>query len=114
RRARASRRVDPAVGDRLQNALLETVAQRRLPDAFHLERLQGQVRRRAQTDDAGGVLRARATPAFVAAAVDDRFDVDPLADVQRADALGAVEFVRAQGEKVDAELVDAGRDLARR
>ena len=61
--------------------------------------------------------RAAAQAALVAAAVEQRFEPDvrlAAADVQGADALGAVHLVGRQAEQVDAHVVHVERDFARR
>ena len=58
--------------------------------------------------------RARAQAALLAAAGEQRLQAHPrpAADIQRADALGAVHLVGAERGEVETECLDVGRDLA--
>ena len=70
----------------------------------------------AEADDARHVERAAAQAALVAAAVEHRLEADRRvapADVQRADALGAVHLVGRQAHQVEAHRLDVERHLAR-
>ena len=53
-----------------------------------------------------------AAVALVAGAVHELFQPDAGPDIQRADALGSVEFVAGHGEQVDAQVVHLDGDLA--
>src|SRR6266511_4932451 len=79
----------------------------------HLELRQP--RRLAEADDLVRRQRARAETALVATAVDLRLDAHArlAADVERADALGAVDLVRRDGEQVSLELLQVDLDPAR-
>ena len=69
----------------------------------------------AEADDAGHVQRAGTHAALVAAAVDDGGKLHArvaAADVQRADTLGAVNLVGADGQQVDIVLLHVHRNLA--
>ena len=78
--------------------------------AAHLGRL-------AEPDDGGHVERARAIAALVAAAVDQRLEVDrriPFRHIERADPFRAVHLVRAQRDEIDAERLTSSGTIARR
>ena len=70
----------------------------------------------AEADDARDVQRARAHAALVAAAVDDAASSRTRGpferDVERADALRAVDLVRGERQQVDVHRVDVDRELA--
>ncbi len=69
----------------------------------------------AEADDAGDVEGAAAHAALVAAAVDLLGDLDArvaAADVERADALGAVDLVAGEREDVDVVRLHVDGDLA--
>ena len=65
-------------------------------------------------DGAGDVLRAAAAVALLGAALLLGEDVRAVPEVERADALRALELVGAQGEQVDAERLDVEVDVRRR
>ena len=72
-----------------------------------------QVVRRGQPDRTGDVLRARPPVALLGAALLLGEDVRPVADVQRADALGPLELVRPERHEVRAERLDVEVDVRR-
>ena len=77
-----------------------------VPDGAHLRGLGGDVRGGqldglAQAHDAGQVLGAGALAALLGAAVHQPLQAHAMAHVQRADALGRVELVARQAQKVD-------------
>ena len=74
----------------------------------------GQLVGRGQPDGAGDVLRAGPAVALLLAAVLLGQDVRAVADVQRADALRALELVGGEREQVDAERLDVEVDVRRR
>src|SRR5450759_4486830 len=96
----------PDIGHALEDAAREMVAERleARPGLGHPR--QGELQGRAEADDARHVLRARAQPALLPAAVDQRREPRTAFHVQRAAALGAVELVRGQAQHVDAERAD--------
>jgi len=55
----------------------------------------------AEADNRRDVLGAGAQAMLVATALDLRAQVEPLANQQRADALGALELVRRQAQRID-------------
>ena len=59
----------------------------------------------------GDIFRGRADATLLAAAVYERFDLFPLADVQRTDALGPVQFVRRKRKKINGESIHIQWDL---
>ena len=61
----------------------------------------GQFQRAGKADDLGDRLGARAQPALLAAAEDQRLQRGRLAGIQKTDALGPAEFVGRSGEVVD-------------
>ncbi len=66
----------------------------------------------AEADNRRDVLGAGAQAMLVATALDLRAQVEPLANQQRADALGAIELVRRQAQRIDVEVVKSQRALA--
>ena len=66
----------------------------------------------AEANDSGNVFGAGAAVAFVMAAVKLRSERRAGADVERADALGAINFVRGDGEQIHAEVIHVERELA--
>ena len=62
--------------------------------------LDEQPRRLAEADAQSRRQRAGADAAFLAAAVEQRIERDPVADPERADALGAVDLVGGDGDQV--------------
>ncbi len=70
----------------------------------------GQVVGRGETDGPGDVLRACPPVALLGPALLLGQDVRPVADVQRADALRALELVRAERDEVGAERLDVEVD----
>ena len=77
--------------------------------------VEAQLERGGEADDAGHVERAAAAAFLLAAAGDLRLEphdrIAP-ADVQRADAFGAVDLVGGETHQVDAERRDVDGDLA--
>ncbi len=71
-------------------------------------------RRGAQPDDPRHVFRARTPVALVMPAVQERPQNRPLADVERAHAFGAVQFVRGKRQQIHAEFFHVHGDLADR
>ena len=71
----------------------------------------------AQADDGRHVQRSRSQPAFLAAAVDERFDrhcARVPAHVQRSDAFGPVDLVGADRQQVDRHCLDVERHAPER
>src|SRR5580704_3685837 len=96
-------------------ALLEAVAKAAQPNGFFLHLLLAKLTSLTEADDAGDVERAGTHAALVAAAIDDGGKLNAriaAANVKRADALGAVNFVAADGQHVDVVLLDVHRNLA--
>ncbi len=95
--------------------VLELVAEEPQPLAFLLHFLQANFTGFAQADDSRNVERAGAHAAFVSSAVNHRreFHARVLSPhVERADAFGAVDFVRRNGEQVDAVFLHVHGDFA--
>ena len=55
----------------------------------------------AHTDNAGNILRTGSMLVFLCAAVHKGLQTDTLADIQRADALRTIEFMRAHRQHID-------------
>jgi len=49
---------------------------------------------------------------FVSRAMDQRFELDATADIERANTLGRIELVAGDRQQVDAERIDFGRNFA--
>ena len=92
----------------LEQVVLEPAPQLAGPQSLIGHLAAGDLCRRAEPHDGGHVQGAAAHAALVAAAVDDRGDAHAglAAHPQRADALGAVELVGADGDQVDLHLLD--------
>ena len=67
--------------------------------------------RRGHAHDAGHVLRAAPAAALLGAALDQDFRPDPLAAIEGAHALGAMELVRRQGEHVHPQRLHVHGDV---
>lgn len=84
--------------------------------SLHARHADPGLRRAARGAERSGqerALRAGAPAALMSGAVDERLDLDPPANVERADALGGIDLVARDGEKIDPELIiDLRRDLA--
>ena len=74
--------------------------------------LPGQRARGAEADAQRRRQRARPQPALLRAAREQRRDAHATAQVQRADALGAVQLVRREAHEVDAKRRDVDRHPA--
>ena len=68
--------------------------------------------RRAEADDARHVERAGPQAALLAAADDQRRELGPLADEERAAALRPVHLVAGERQQIDLHRVDVDRNLA--
>src|SRR5699024_9173339 len=93
------------VGDILQNAVDQPVAQGGEAAGIFGQLRNGQFDGGSQAHDAGQVFRARAQAALLRAAEDQVGDLHALADVERADALGRVELVAGKAEHVHVPVV---------
>ena len=97
--------VEANVGDILQNAVDQPVAQGGEAAGIFRQLRNGQFDGGSQAHDAGQVFRARAQAALLRAAEDQVGDLHALADVERADALGRVELVAGKAEHVHVPVV---------
>src|SRR2546429_1161154 len=100
---------EDAVAELLLQALPEAVAQS--AHATHRRKIPRKLAGRAEGDRQQGTLRARASAAFVAGTMDQRFDRRAAAHKQRADAFWRVNLVAGDRHKIDAEPVDISCDL---
>ena len=93
---------DPAVpiDNNLAERLLKAVAQSSLAGRLLGEARGGQVASGAEADDAWDVFGSGAAGSLVTSAELDAFDFDAFADVEGADAFGAVDLVGGEGEEV--------------
>src|SRR5437870_1831650 len=101
-------------GDAVENALDQAIAER-----GQVRRVRSQIPTRnahglSKPDDARDVFGPGAAVALMTAPVQLRLEPDAGAHDQAADAFRTVELVRLHGQQVDAQLVDAHRDLPRR
>ena len=110
RRALAENHRAELVQSRFELARAARRGARRAP----IRRDRGQLRRRAEADDRRHVLGARAHALLVAAARDDRLQLDALVDDQRAHAFRAVDLVRRDAHRVHVERAEIDFDLAQR
>ena len=107
--------VEPDAGHARRDRRVQAVAQGQQAPGFLLHRGHGQLDGRAHADDQGYGERAAAKSALVTAAVQQRLEPHlrvATADVQCADPLGAVEFVRRDAQEIDGVGPDVDRDLA--
>src|SRR5207237_7390544 len=74
--------------------------------------LRRELRRDAETHDAGHVLRSGADPKLLAAAMNNRLDRFAVAHDQRADAFGSADLVAGDGEERAIDVAERDRDLA--
>ena len=96
----------------LQRSGNQAIAHFRETFAALLHRRAGFLQRGAQADDSGHILRARAAAALLCAAVDEVRQHDSLADIEQPDALGAVEFVRGEGQHINVLILHVDRDVS--
>src|SRR5690242_13719566 len=94
--------VDAGVGDTIEDALFEAIAEGAEAVGFRGEFFGGGGCGLAEGDPAGDVFGARAALAFVASAVLNGLKLGGLADEERADAFRSVELVAAERVKIDA------------
>jgi hypothetical protein len=71
-----------------------------------------QFARRAETHIEQNVLRTCAPARFVFPTMDQRFESNTRAHIQRADAFRAIEFVASHGQEIDTQRSDLRRDLS--
>src|SRR6266540_1493555 len=95
-----------------QNSLLEPVAQARDPDRL-IESLAGQPGRDAESHDPRGVLGAGAKLFLLSSARRASLEWNPLADVKRSSAFGAMKLVRRKAQQIHIPCLDVDRDPAR-
>uniref|UniRef100_E6QM64 Uncharacterized protein n=1 Tax=mine drainage metagenome TaxID=410659 RepID=E6QM64_9ZZZZ len=81
-------------------------------DGAVVERAHGQFGGLAESDDGGDVFCSGAATAFVAATDEEGFKRSSATDVERADALGGVHLVSADGEQVTADPGDIDGQLS--
>ncbi len=100
----------------VRDLLEEAVAQGLDAHVFGGHFLLGNGEGFAHADDLVGWQGARTHAALMATAVDDRFQAHTrlAADVQRADAFGAIDLVRRERHQVDLQLLQVDFDLAGR
>ena len=95
-----------------------SASSRRLRSDSNARAIRGQILARqfrslAQANDARNIFSAGAAIAFVMAAVELRFERRAGANVERANSLGTVNFVRGNGEQIHAEAIYVERQLSR-
>ena len=100
------RAVDARIWDAFEQAAFELIAQRGDAGAVGRERLLREFGGFAEADDAGDVFCTGTEAALMMAAVEKLLDFCAGADVESADAFGAVEFVRGKREQVGVESAD--------
>src|ERR1700730_1202730 len=116
-RAMLERAVDEDFIELGFEALFKAVAKSTQPNRFFFHFLLAKLTSLTEAHDARHVERAGTHAALVAAAIDDSGELNAgiaAANVQRADALGAVNLVAADGQHVDVVLLDIHRNLAYR
>src|SRR5580658_9429707 len=115
RQAMFERAVDEDLVELGFEAFLEAVAKPAQPDRFFLHLLLANLASLAEADDTRHVQRAGTHTALVAAAVDNggklHARIAP-ANIQRADALRAINLVAADGQQVDVVFLHVHRNLA--
>src|SRR4249920_2411118 len=114
RQAMRERAVDEDFIELGFETLFEAVAKAAQPNGFFLHLLMTELAGFAEADDAGHVERSGTHAALVAAAIDDGRKLNARiapANIQRADALGAINLVAADGQHVDVVLLDVHRNL---
>ena len=98
--------------DVVEQAVFQLVAQGAHPGVLLGHFGGGQLAGLAQADDGGDVFRAAAPAMLLVSAVQEGDEGRALADVEDADALGGMELVAGDGEKVDAGVLQVDGDLA--
>ena len=101
-------------GNTRENSRFQPVAQGRHAAALFSQMSAGDFRRGAEADDSRHVFRAGPAIALVMPAVQQRPQNRALAHVERSDTLGAVQFVRGEGQQIDAELLHIDGNFADR
>ncbi len=99
--------------ERGQDAILKTIAKGGKSRHVRERRLR-ELGGLAHADDAGDVFRPTAPPALLRSTDDQRRHAQPAPREERADTLGAVEFMRGEAHGVDADVRDVDRQLADR
>ena len=84
------------------------------PGHILVDMIAGLLQGRGHTADAGQVLRTGTLAPLLSASLNDVHQGEALADVQRANALGAVELVGGQAEHIDILLLDVNVQVSRR
>ena len=67
----------------------------------------------AEADDASNILRAGANSTLVVAAVKQLRQASPAANVERANALGGIQFMAGKRKQIKLELLDVDGDFSR-
>ena len=103
----------PHVGHAVADAVDQAVPQHGQALGLRVHVTAPYLRCLAEADDTRYVLRARPAPPLVLAAVLDRDHASALADPEAGDALGSVDLVTREGQRVDPEGVEVDGDLAK-
>src|SRR5215471_8361937 len=103
---------DHAISELLPQHLPETVAQD--VDPFHRREITRKPAGFAETDCKQRALRTCSPSGLVPGAMDQRFERYAAAYKQGTDAFGRIELVARKRQQIDAEIIDAGRNLADR
>ena len=106
--------VEVRVRDRGQDVANKPVTQRGHVRGVVSEFARHDLGRRGHADDACEVLGARAQTVLLTTAEGDRRDLDALAEVERADALRAVDVVAGERQHPDTDLAHVDGELALR
>src|ERR1700722_9916064 len=109
------RAVDENLVELCFQAFFQTVTQSAQPQTLCLHLLLAELTSFAEADDASDVERARTHAALVPPAIDDGRELHARiapANVERANTLGAIDFVAANGQQVDVVFLHVDRNLA--
>src|SRR5581483_4285611 len=112
RGTRRGNRVDTSVRHSRNEALFELVAKRGDARGVLSERIARELGGFAETDDSGNVFRARTEAALMMTAIEKLLEPRAAANVESADSLRSVEFVRGEGKQIHAEFVNVHGELS--
>src|SRR5690606_22825804 len=77
-----------------------------------VETAGGDCARCAQSDDECDIFSAGPNPVLLPRSHNKRRQLNAFADIKRADSFRSIELMSCNGQQIDAQLLDADRDLA--
>ena len=97
--------IDARMGYPTQKTVLELIAERAQALGVVRERVASDLGGFAEADDAGNILRARTNSALVVAAIKELLQTSSAANVERANALGGIQFMAGKRKQIQLELL---------